>query len=232
MVEMSIAVALLVQLKADITSVKYTDFHPRELSETTITQSRQQILHVAKTLFTRRGFSNVSMRDICQEAHVTAPTVYYYFKNKETLFEAVVLETITMQGFSTRLRTECARVKTEGPSSQIKAFVRVYLSSFPSRLINTGLYLRRSTQLDPVGAHVLLKELARVETLLIQIIRIGIRAQEFRETDPRLAAGCLLGMMNRFIFQRIHFKRNYRANQAASYLSDFFLRAMKVTKEV
>ena len=193
-------------------------------------QSQQQILHVAKTLFTRKGFSNVSMRDICREAHVTAPTVYYYFKNKEALFEAVVLETITMQGFSTILSAECKEAKEKGPSSQIEAFVRVYLSSFPNKLINTGLYLRRSTQLDPVGARVLLKELARVESLLVQIIRDGTRKGEFRETDPQMASGCLLGMMNRFIFQRIHFKRNYRPNEAASYLSDFFLKAMRTSK--
>ena len=194
-------------------------------------QSQQQILHVAKTLFTKKGFSNVSMRDICREAHVTAPTVYYYFKNKEALFEAVVLETITMQGFSTTLSSECKKVKSKGPSSQIETFVRVYLSSFPSKLINTGLYLRRSTQLDPVGARTLLKELARVESLLERIIHDGIRSGEFRDTDPRMAAGCLLGMMNRFIFQRIHFKRNYRAIKAASYLSAFFLKAMKTSEE-
>jgi AcrR family transcriptional regulator len=192
-------------------------------------QSQQQILHVAKTLFTKRGFSNVSMRDICKEAHVTAPTVYYYFKNKEALFEAVVLETITMQGFSTTLSAECKKEK--GSSSQIETFVRVYLSSFPNKLINTGLYLRRSTQLDPVGARTLLRELARVESLLVRIIRDGIRNGEFRETDPRMASACLLGMMNRFIFQRIHFKRNYRVIEATSYLSDFFLRAMKTSEE-
>jgi AcrR family transcriptional regulator len=159
---------------------------------------------------------------------VTAPTVYYYFKNKEALFEAVVLETITMQGFSSTLSAECRGVKGNGASSQIETFVRVYLSSFPNKLINTGLYLRRSTQLDPVGARTLLKEMSRIESLLVRIIREGIRNSEFRETDPRMASACLLGMMNRFIFQRIHFKRNYRAIEAASYLSDFFLKAMKI----
>jgi hypothetical protein len=136
-----------------------------------------------------------------------------------------------MQGFSTTLSTECKKVKDKGPSSQIETFIRVYLSSFPNKLINTGLYLRRSTQLDPVDARTLLKELARVDSLLVRIIRDGIRNGEFRETDPLMASGCLLGMMNRFIFQRIHFKRNYRAIEAASYLSDFFLKAMKTSEE-
>jgi len=187
--------------------------------------SQQHIHNVAKTLFTQRGFSNVSMRDICSEARVTAPTVYYYFKSKEALFEAVVRETITMEEFTNLLSVECKKAKDV--YSQIHAFTRTYLSSFPNKLINTGLYLRRSTQLDPVGANTLLRELTRSEAMLMRIIREGIRTEQFRETEPRMAAECLLGMMHRFIFQRIHFKRNYRASEAASYLSDFFLRAMK-----
>ena len=181
---------------------------------------------MAKALFTQKGFSNVSMRDICREARVTAPTVYYYFKSKEVLFEAVVRETITMKEFTQLLNSECKKVKD--PNSRIHAFARTYLSSFPNQLINTGLYLRRSTKLDPVGANTLLRELTRVDKMLVGIIREGIRTKEFRSTDPRMAAECLLGMMNRFIFQRIHFQRNYRAAEAASYLSNFFLKAMRI----
>lgn len=178
-------------------------------------------------LFTQRGYSNVSMRDICREARVTAPTVYYYFRSKEALFETVVRETITMGDFTELLRSECK--KAEDPKIKIRLFIQAYLSSFPSKLINTGLYLRRSTQLEPVGAQTLLKEFARVESMLIRIIRDGIHSNTFRETDPRMAAECLLGMMNRFIFQRIHFQRYYKRTEVAMYLSDFFLKATKIT---
>ncbi|MGA3108772.1 MAG: helix-turn-helix domain-containing protein, partial [Candidatus Bathyarchaeia archaeon] len=61
----------------------------------TVTQE-QRILEVAKELFTQRGFSNVAMREICKAADVTPPTVYYYFKNKEALFDAVVRESVSM----------------------------------------------------------------------------------------------------------------------------------------
>jgi AcrR family transcriptional regulator len=165
------------------------------------------------------------MRDICREARVTAPTIYYYYRNKEVLFEAVVRDTITMEEFTKLLITVCKKAKD--PKVQIRAFTQTYLSSFPNQLINTGLYLKRSTQLDPVGAKTLLRELTRVDKMLIDIIREGIRTKEFRATSPRMAAECLLGMMNRFVFQRIHFQRNYRAAEAASYLSNFFFKAMK-----
>jgi len=34
-------------------------------------------------------------------------------------------------------------------------------------------------------------------------------------------------MMNRFVFQQIHFKRSYKPSEAATYLSEFFFRAMR-----
>lgn len=180
---------------------------------------------VAKDLFTRRGFSNVAIRDICRAANVTAPTLYYYFRNKEALFDAVVRKSVGMTEFITLLNDECG--KAPEPKSQIRAFVHSYLTSFPKERLNVGLYVRHSTELDPVGRNTLQSSLTRIQSLLTSIIRRGIASRDFRETDPRMAAECLLGMMHRFVFQQIHFSRNYRASEAASYLSDFFLRAMR-----
>ena len=188
----------------------------------------QRILEVAKELFTQRGFSNVAMRDICRAADVTPPTVYYYFKNKEALFDAVVRESVSMAGFITKLSDECE--KATGPKAQIRAFTRNYLAHFPKDHLNVGLYVRHSTEeLDSVGRKTLAADLARIQSVLNAIIERGIKSGEFRETDPSMAAACLLGMMNRFVFQQIHFRRNYKPSEAASYLSEFFLLAMKPT---
>jgi AcrR family transcriptional regulator len=187
--------------------------------------SEQQILQVARELFTQKGYANVSIRDICRGTRITAPTLYYYFKNKEALFDAVVRETVTMTDFTKKLSDECDR-GTE-PDDQIRTFIKTYLAHFPKNLINTGLYLRHSTQLDTIGARTLSSELAGIQVLLIDLIRRGISKGSLRKTDPRMAAECLLGMMHRFVFEQIHFKRNFDASATASYLSDFFLRAMK-----
>jgi AcrR family transcriptional regulator len=188
----------------------------------------QRILGVAKGLFTQRGFSNVAMRDICRAAGVSPPTVYYYFKNKEALFDAVVRESVGMAGFITKLSDACE--KATGPKAQIQAFARNYLAHFPKDHLNIGLYVRHSTEeLDSVGRKTLTADLARIQSVLSGILERGIESGEFRETDPRMAAECLLGMMNRFVFQQIHFRRNYKPTEAALYLSEFFLLAMKPT---
>ncbi len=185
----------------------------------------EKILEVAKDLFTRRGFSNVAIRDICKAANVTAPTVYYYFRNKEALFDAVVRENVSMGEFIARLKDDCGKV--EDSKSKIRSFIRTYLSGFPKERLNVGLYVRHSTELDSIGRNALMSELGQIQSFLTAIIRDGIDGGEFRETDARMAAECLLGMMHRLVFQQIHFSRNYKPSEAAAYMSDFFLKAMK-----
>jgi AcrR family transcriptional regulator len=189
------------------------------------TNQEQRIREVAKDLFTQRGFANVAVRDICRAAKVTPPTLYYYFKNKEALFDAVVRETITMTEFINRLDDESK--KAEEPTAQVAAFTQTYLTYFPKDRLNVGLYVRHSTELDSIGRKSLQGELTRIQSLLTSIVRKGIAEGEFRKTDPQMAAECLLGMMNRFVFQSIHFRRNYKPTEIGSYLAEFFLLAMK-----
>jgi len=197
-------------------------------SSMSATNQEQHILEIAKELFKQRGFANVAVRDICKAADVTPPTLYYYFKNKEALFDAVVRKSVGMTEFITMLDDVC--VKAEEPKQQVEAFTRAYLTSFPKDHLNVGLYVRHSTEeLDSIGRKTLAADLERILSILSNIIQKGIANGEFRDTDPRMAAECLLGMMNRFVFQQIHFRRSYKPTEAASYLSDFFLRAMTIT---
>ncbi len=51
---------------------------------------REQILHAAIKLYSRRGIHSVSMNEIAAQVGITKPALYYYFSGKEALVEAVV----------------------------------------------------------------------------------------------------------------------------------------------
>ena len=54
---------------------------------------RQQILDAALRVFAREGYHKASIRHIALEAGLKSPPlVYWYFKDKNELFEAVLLE--------------------------------------------------------------------------------------------------------------------------------------------
>jgi AcrR family transcriptional regulator len=62
----------------------------------------EEILQAAVGLFARKGFEATSTREIVEAAGVTKPMLYYYFKSKEGLCEAVLARFLSQ--FYSRLR--------------------------------------------------------------------------------------------------------------------------------
>jgi AcrR family transcriptional regulator len=56
----------------------------------TTAQTRESLLDEALTLFSLRGYSATSIREIIQAAGVTQPTLYYHFAGKRALFEELI----------------------------------------------------------------------------------------------------------------------------------------------
>ncbi len=52
--------------------------------------AKDRIKESALKLFSEKGYRGASIREIAERAEVTKPTVYYYFKDKENLFEAAL----------------------------------------------------------------------------------------------------------------------------------------------
>lgn len=55
--------------------------------------TKDKILTSAAELFAKHGYYKVSVREICEKAEITKPSLYYYFKDKETLLEELMNET-------------------------------------------------------------------------------------------------------------------------------------------
>lgn len=51
--------------------------------------TKQHILEVSLDLFSRRGYSSVSIRDICGKVGIKESSVYYHFKNKQDIFDCL-----------------------------------------------------------------------------------------------------------------------------------------------
>ena len=54
-----------------------------------------RLLEGALSLFSKKGYEGASVREIIEEAGVTRPVLYYYFKNKEDLFRKLVRKCLT-----------------------------------------------------------------------------------------------------------------------------------------
>jgi AcrR family transcriptional regulator len=54
--------------------------------------ARERLLIAAVQLFARKGYASTSVREIVEAAGVTKPVLYYYFRNKEGIFIAMMQE--------------------------------------------------------------------------------------------------------------------------------------------
>ena len=183
-----------------------------------------KILQAASRLFAEKGYANVSIRDVCRETNTTAPVIYYYFGSKKGLFDAVVRKSVSMSDFIERLSRESS---SEDPRKGLESFVRTYLSSFPGGAFEPGLYMRDSATLDKQSAKKISEDLDRIHEVASSLVSRCMERGLFRRTDSSLAADCLLGMLNRVVFQRIHFSRAADIESYGKFVLDFFLRAMK-----
>jgi len=183
-----------------------------------------EILAVAAKLFAERGYSNVSIRDVCRDAKTSAPMIYYYFKDKKGLFRAAVSEKLSLGQFISRLRQ--ASESKDVPRA-VGSFVKEYLSVFPEAAFDPGLYMRETAKLDNRSAEVVSRQLDEVETIAASLVRRGMRSGEFRAVKAEEAADCLIGMLNHVIFQKIHFSRSLDIEKKGDVITSFFLNAMR-----
>ena len=52
--------------------------------------TREKILDVSLELFSQRGYSAVSIRDICKCVGIKESSVYYHFENKQNIFDVLL----------------------------------------------------------------------------------------------------------------------------------------------
>lgn len=53
-------------------------------------KTKDEILNAALNLFSQKGFSTVSIRDICALVNIKESTVYYHFQNKEAILNEIL----------------------------------------------------------------------------------------------------------------------------------------------
>jgi TetR/AcrR family transcriptional regulator len=63
-----------------------------KISKSTDTAVRQRLLSCATQVFTRKGYTATTVREIVEAAGVTKPVLYYYFRNKEGIYLELIRE--------------------------------------------------------------------------------------------------------------------------------------------
>ena len=85
-----------------------------------------RILAAAGDLFLEKGYTNTTMRDICQAAELSTGAVYFYFKGKDAIYTSICEESfrVLMDMFKTSLDG------VDDPLERLAALNRAYIEFY------------------------------------------------------------------------------------------------------
>ncbi len=152
-----------------------------------------QLLAIARALLAKNGYDRTSLRDIAEAANVTTAALYYYFPNKDALFERVMLESLQ----SLYEDVSAAVAKERAPTERIRAFMRASATAQDSDrdrwVAGSNAFLQGASSSQQMAA---LGLRDRFEALLRQCIAEGVASGELRPVDPAIMGRFLLSGLN------------------------------------
>lgn len=143
------------------------------------------IVSSAAALFQKYGIKKATMEDIALGAGMGKSTLYYYFKNKDAVYETVLSH--ELEEFKEIIR--CAMSDYHSPEQSVTIFIKSVFSrivGFPN-LLSALLDVTMSDK-----ASIIIQEFEQWQSIQIEQLLInGIRSGEFREMhDNELKINC------------------------------------------
>ena len=151
------------------------------------TDRRATILDAAEQCFSRSGFHQTSMSDICQAAGMSPGNLYRYFPSKEAIIEGIVGRHRAQAGADFDA--------VEGATSfwdGIFAMARVYMVERPAEEINLGMEIMAECRRNPSIAKLFLDFEADVKARLVKLLRTAAERGEINPLDDFESAAAML----------------------------------------
>ena len=153
---------------------------------------KHEIIEAARECFARFGYDKTTLDDIGKMVGLNKASLYYYYKNKETIFGEVILH--EMDDATQML---CAKIEAlPGCRDKILTYIRERLRSV-QHLINVhNLSMDMVRNVQPALAH-LFQDIREKEIALINGILLGcVEHGEMKPCDTKRIAHTILTVMD------------------------------------
>jgi len=158
---------------------------------------RNELIRVAATLFTDRGYGATTLNDIAQVAGLDRATVYYYVGSKEELLRESV------QGLleeNVRQAEQLLRASIS-PKEKLEKIVELMMTGYDKNYPFAYVYIQQDMQkvadASSPWAMQMQKQTHRFEKAVLAIIQSGVEGGVFRTDVPvDLVAKTIFGALN------------------------------------
>ena len=186
-------------------------------------EKRSLFLQAARKIFAKKGFQATNVSDIVAEVDSGQGTFYYHFKDKQAIFDVLMLDFI---GELALAAAKSASASSGRPALADRALAiesaRAIAAVFMDNMDLAELYFRESKYIGGAAATALETfynvMYAQIETGL----REGLATGDVREgLDPYFAARCFVGAAERVIYDVIRSGRDIPLETITEQIVDF-----------
>ena len=143
-------------------------------------ETRQAILRAAEAIFAERGYAGARMDDVAAEVGIKRASMVYYFRDKRSLYLALLQEI-----YGELLQRH--REVVENPGSgrdRIFGFLDIWARHVAERPGSLRILMWESARVRRESADPLAAELAPILQVMTEVIHAGQRDGTFRDIDP------------------------------------------------
>ncbi|HSO62962.1 MAG TPA: TetR/AcrR family transcriptional regulator [Desulfobacterales bacterium] len=159
---------------------------------------RQQIIAASKRVFTSKGVSRTTIKDIADEAELSPGTLYIYFKNKDELYASLSIRMLKHLQLSLQRVKETKNLSDDQRIDSVKKALLELYEIDPLMLINLS-HLQASETLDNISPELyeqILDLSRRSLQTLSEIFAEGIELGSFLKRKPMQLAVVLWAMFS------------------------------------
>jgi len=191
-------------------------------------QQRDEILKTALRLFSEKSYSDVSMQDIAREAEFGMGTLYKFFKSKEDLYKALIVQMAQKWHHKVLQAVEQERDPVRAIDKCITIHRELFFDNLPFvRLFYNSAHIHVGPVSEP-DIHRFRDEYLKK---LASIFEKGIKAKIFRDGDPYHMALALYGIILTFLFQMNEDPSGFQKGDELSSVRDIFLKGVMRNEE-
>lgn len=157
---------------------------------------KNTILEAAKGVFAKYGFKKTTLDDIARAVGKGKSSLYYYFKNKEELFEAML--SLEVDNLKTEFVTAIEAEKT--PKLKLRTYIMLRMRMFVMLISFYPSFRQEFAENWGYIERIRLRYDAEELQIIKSILQIGIDQGQFAITNLDLTAQAIIKAMKGFEF--------------------------------
>jgi AcrR family transcriptional regulator len=186
-------------------------------------QTRRRILQAARTLFSRRGFEQVTVNQLATEAEVAVPTIFALFRSKAGVLKALMREALFGGRYETLVQEALA---SNDPRERIRMAASITRTVYDSEKAETALIRGAAVLSRELNAIEREGERQRFERQEPVIALLFAKRRFARGLDVRRARDILWALTCRDLYRLLVLERGWSSDDYEKWLAELLVRAL------